>query len=58
MPRLRAREAIYDIHLHGASIDLDTRYDLVLQATGSTEEAERAVKEYMRAELRAGRTPG
>lgn len=49
---------MYDIQLHGASIDLDTRYDLVLQATGSVDEAERAVKEYMRAELKAGRTPG
>jgi hypothetical protein len=49
---------MYDIQLHGASISLDYRYDLVLTATGSRDEAERVVKEYMRAELRAGRTPG
>lgn len=57
IPRLRARRLLDEHHLHGRKLTPDGMYDLVLAATGSVDEAERATKEMMHARLRSGEVP-
>ena len=57
MPRLQAKRMLEDVRINGKKLTVDGMYDLVLAATGSQEEAERATKEMMAAQLRANETP-
>lgn len=57
LPRLRARRLLDEINLHDRKLTADAMYDLVLAATGSQDEAERATKEMMHARLRSGEVP-
>lgn len=57
IPRLKAGRILDDIRRSGHRISSDAIYDLTLAATGSEAEAERAAREHLKAELRAGQTP-
>ncbi len=54
MTALMARDALRD---RGATMTVDELYDCLLAATGNADAAEKAVRERIHAQLRAGQTP-
>lgn len=57
MPRLQAREMLQQARKGEINLTADGWFDLTLMATGSQEQAERAHNDYIKREMKAGRTP-
>ncbi len=57
IPRLRAKKILEELEIKQGAMSADRLHDLMLTAGRSKEDAEKAARHYMAAELRSGQIP-